>query len=43
MNKSDADARIAKIRQKVQEGFYFSRKIYEIIAEKVIKEIFIKK
>lgn len=35
--------RIAEIKERAEEGFYLSRKIYEIIAEKVLKEFFRKK
>ena len=35
--------RILEIRQKIEKGFYFTRQVYEVIAVKVIKEIFVRK
>ncbi len=31
--------KIDRIRRRIAEGFYFNYRIYEIIAEKVVKEI----
>jgi len=39
----DSDIRQTEIKDRIQVGFYFHRKIYEIIAEKVIKDLFKKK
>ena len=42
-SEQDTDVRIRTIRRKVEDGFYFSKWIYELISEKVLKEIFYRK
>ncbi len=43
-NTSEAhELRLREIKARVIDGFYFSQKIYELIAEKVLKELLCKK
>jgi len=38
-----SEVRLISIRQRLAEGFYLTRAVYEIIAEKVLKELSRKK
>ncbi|MFQ5648794.1 MAG: hypothetical protein ACE5IY_02520 [bacterium] len=45
MNESNEldEARRSEIQRRIEQGFYFTRRIYEVIAEKVMKEIIFRK
>jgi len=47
MSQSDEvtteEARLNEVHRKIKSGFYLSKRIYEVIAEKVMKELLGKK
>lgn len=43
-NSNDArEMKLKKILEHIEDGYYFNREIYELIAEKILRELLYKK